>query len=319
MKYGWKLLVGGLLLPAFLPGATDARPAPLFTNGTVVRVNERAGTVSFRSGTEERTALVAPAMRERLAGLRPGQAALFGVEPAADGRSLPLVTVLRVSTPTIASAAVPPATAAPATARSSSTSSSVAESAARLNGTASSRGTAISSIGSGASASATRPGIASPAGTSFMGGGASSSEGGGIPLAYVTDPIPSIPRATADPDGGYALNSTEPMGTAGALAGTAASLALQADQIDRAWSAYRDQCTTAGTPIPVGSDREWFVLFSNSLPSPSDDGCRRMLDRLTEQARSFRARADAVEDAARQAGVLPGTVRDTFGSYNISY
>jgi hypothetical protein len=89
-------------------------------------------------------------------------------------------------------------------------------------------------------------------------------------------------------------------------------LALKANEIDRQWYGYKDQCLKGTTPSGVATTtgREWFVLLGAGVQQPSDDACRQRLVEMTRAAEQFDQQMDIARDAARRAEVQPGTMRE---------
>jgi hypothetical protein len=87
--------------------------------------------------------------------------------------------------------------------------------------------------------------------------------------------------------------------------------ARQADAIDRYWQQYQTKCP--GAPAPrVLDGRDWFGIWANSSTVGTSTAPRCPLARaeLVVAASKIRDAMKAAEEAARTAGVNPGTVRD---------
>jgi S1-C subfamily serine protease len=82
----------------------------------------------------------------------------------------------------------------------------------------------------------------------------------------------------------------------------------KARQIDGYWLRFRQACV----PRPRSSgDREWFGVSEDAVePTTADGNCPHWLNDLRTMTRDFEAAMRATGDAARRAGVYPGTLRD---------
>jgi hypothetical protein len=104
-------------------------------------------------------------------------------------------------------------------------------------------------------------------------------------------------------------------------------LAVKANQIDGAWTRYRDLCLgTAASTSPTaakietsGRDRGWFAVLDNSLPAPTEDQCRQLLSEMTKVAMDWREQMTGAESAARANDVLPGQMRETRQHYRVDF
>ena len=97
------------------------------------------------------------------------------------------------------------------------------------------------------------------------------------------------------------------------LQSAAGVLALKANEIDGLWFAFKNLCLNNTTPSGANTTtgREWFVLLSGgTIHQPSDDACRQRLVDLNRCADLFQEQLTVARDAARKAGVEPGTVRE---------
>ena len=105
------------------------------------------------------------------------------------------------------------------------------------------------------------------------------------------------------------------------------AMALKANELDMHWSRYSDNCVqrTAVNPSPdrslaqSNSDRQWFSLFSNGVPAPVEDDCRRQNVELTREAANWRDTMTRLEDVARQNDVLPGAMREIRQRYRLEF
>jgi S1-C subfamily serine protease len=82
----------------------------------------------------------------------------------------------------------------------------------------------------------------------------------------------------------------------------------KARQIDGYWLRFRQAC--APRPRTAG-DREWFGVSEGLVePTTTNQNCPYWLNDLRTMSRDFEAAMRAAGDAARRAGVYPGTLRD---------
>jgi S1-C subfamily serine protease len=86
-----------------------------------------------------------------------------------------------------------------------------------------------------------------------------------------------------------------------------------ANQLDGAWTQFRSGCYKS--PIRGSYDREWFAVFApGAIPGDAAAGCLDYYQQMTAEMNKFRAFMRQTVEAARRAGVLPGTARDTMRS-----
>jgi S1-C subfamily serine protease len=86
--------------------------------------------------------------------------------------------------------------------------------------------------------------------------------------------------------------------------------ATNADQLDRYWGQYAASCVESAARV---GDRAWFAVFQAEgvrLGSASAGSCASWLDNVRNNADQIRAELDKGSEAARQAGVYPGVLRD---------
>jgi hypothetical protein len=99
---------------------------------------------------------------------------------------------------------------------------------------------------------------------------------------------------------------------------SAAALARQADALDAQWARFTQSCYEGRI---VGSfDREWFALFDRrAMQGAVEPGCGEFFANLDRAAHALRDDVLGVDEAARQAGVYPGTRRDVLHRYRLDY
>jgi hypothetical protein len=86
--------------------------------------------------------------------------------------------------------------------------------------------------------------------------------------------------------------------------------ATNGDSLDSTWRRYAPSCVASA---PKSGDREWFAVFDRAgvrLTGYSAYDCGAWLDSMRNNATQIKAQVDKVAEAARQAGVYPGRMRD---------
>ena len=83
-----------------------------------------------------------------------------------------------------------------------------------------------------------------------------------------------------------------------------------ADQLDSYWNRYSATCVAASTRT---GDRPWFAIFEANglrINGTSAYNCESWLDNLQRNAAPVKEEMEKAAEAARQAGVYPGVLRD---------
>ena len=97
-----------------------------------------------------------------------------------------------------------------------------------------------------------------------------------------------------------------------------AAVARTADTYDEQWARFSKECLSGRVP-PAG-DRGWFALwtpsFSDSAVSPA---CSRFFRDFKDAAEAVHARMLRADEAARRAGVYPGTRRTLRARYRLAW
>jgi hypothetical protein len=96
-----------------------------------------------------------------------------------------------------------------------------------------------------------------------------------------------------------------------------AAIARDADPIDRYWERYAASCVMRAARR---GDRPWFAVYAPdgvAVHATSAYDCGAWLAEVREHAAPIGARLSAARDAARRAGVLPGTVRELTARYRL--
>ena len=95
-------------------------------------------------------------------------------------------------------------------------------------------------------------------------------------------------------------------------------LAQAADRFDAGWQRFRQQCYTGR--VTGSFDREWFaVLVPRALPADAAAGCSTSYRAMEGDVRQFKSLMQQLISDARQAGVLPGTVRDALRENRLEF
>lgn len=90
-----------------------------------------------------------------------------------------------------------------------------------------------------------------------------------------------------------------------------------ADQLDEYWKRFRSTCYKS--PIRGSYDREWFAVFApGAIPGDAAAGCGDYYRSMTIEMNKFRDYMRQTIQDARRANLLPGTVRDTLRSKQLS-
>jgi S1-C subfamily serine protease len=95
-------------------------------------------------------------------------------------------------------------------------------------------------------------------------------------------------------------------------------LATGAQNIDEGWQRFRKQCFQ--TRITGNYDREWFaVLVPHALPTDAAAGCVSYYNEVEGAIKEFKGLMVRLLNEARQAGVLPGTIRDALRQNKLEF
>ena len=95
-----------------------------------------------------------------------------------------------------------------------------------------------------------------------------------------------------------------------------AQLAGRADGLDEYWRRFKASCYEG--KIAGGFDREWFAIWDpKAMPGAVAPGCGSSFAEVKRDADQIRNEILAVEEAARQAGVYPGSRRDARRKYRL--
>jgi hypothetical protein len=312
----------GLILVAGPAAAQDPKSYPpaqsataeKFINAEVTKVDAASGLVTFRSESGD---VLVTAGREVTANmtLRRGDKVLVAFRDVRDssGFASRAVTAVRLSSP-------PAPAAKPA---QSGVTAATTASAAGQPGAVRQAGTTA-----GAQAAETAPATekAATANTPPAAPGAVVATGVGATSPY-TNPVPSLntapPVVTAvlPPAGAKAPLTDAEVGAQRAqglrdLDASAIALAAVANDLDSAWTRFKNQCLPGFTAS--GSSREWYAIADNKVPVPSDDTCRGMHTDLAGRVKTLRGQLDIVEEAARKADVLPAQIREVLDRHRLT-
>jgi len=99
---------------------------------------------------------------------------------------------------------------------------------------------------------------------------------------------------------------------------TMEALAQRADLADAQWAKFQANCLV--NPLPSDGQRPWFVV-RDTLPTfkTGDRWCINFLDELRGYIAQWSQAMAQAGDAARRAGVYPGTMRDTRRKYRLDW
>ncbi|MGQ0735282.1 MAG: S1C family serine protease [Acidobacteriota bacterium] len=131
--------------------------------------------------------------------------------------------------------------------------------------------------------------------------------------ASSTAPSPPLTRSPAAPlVAGATFSAADELRREGAKEFERAMQALsqRADQVDGQWAKFVRSCPVA--PYPGDQQRDWFTIRDRTPTlTGADPSCASFLRDLTGFVTGFSAALLEAGERARQAGVYPGTLRDT--------
>lgn len=97
-----------------------------------------------------------------------------------------------------------------------------------------------------------------------------------------------------------------------------ADLARRADNLDDAWSQFRESCYEGR--IAGHFERPWFALFDErAMQGAVPAGCAGWFGQMRREATTLRDAVASADQAARRAGVYPGVRRDTARAHRLDY
>jgi trypsin-like peptidase len=154
-------------------------------------------------------------------------------------------------------------------------------------------------------------------------------EGQGLSFAVGADHAQALlegrrlPRTTATPlsslNQALRAEPTDPRikGTE-AYEQTMVQLARRADDLDDYWRRFKAVCYQGR--ITGSFAREWFALWdSRAMSGVVDPGCTSSYTDFKREADRFRVQSAAAEEAARRAGVYPGSRRDSRRTHKLDF
>jgi hypothetical protein len=156
-------------------------------------------------------------------------------------------------------------------------------------------------------------------GTVVVGGGPTSPLTSNLPSVQAAAPVVTavLPPAVAKaPLSAEEVGAMREQGLRD-LDAAAVTLAAVANDIDVVWASFKNQCLAGFTAAQRTSGREWYLLFSDEVRTPSDDACRATYAGLLGRAKGFEGQLNTVEDAARKADVLPVHVREVLERHRL--
>jgi hypothetical protein len=97
-----------------------------------------------------------------------------------------------------------------------------------------------------------------------------------------------------------------------------ATMARQADALDSRWRSFKSSCyegRVAGAFV-----HEWFALWEpKAMQGAVSPGCGAAFADLRRMVEDIRTNVAAVNEAARQADIYPGTRRELLRRYRLDY
>jgi len=95
-----------------------------------------------------------------------------------------------------------------------------------------------------------------------------------------------------------------------------AAVARRADQLDDRWRSFVRVCYEG--QVGTGFDRPWFALWdARAMKGAVSPGCAGTFDDIRRVADDIRGAIGALDEAARQADIYPGTRRDMLRRYRL--
>jgi hypothetical protein len=92
----------------------------------------------------------------------------------------------------------------------------------------------------------------------------------------------------------------------------------RADTLDSYWDRFSRACLTQ--PVRTGGDRPWFAIWERSFPTDAVAlGCVDEFQSFRDAADEVRTRLTQADEAARRAGVYPGTRRELRERYRLDW
>jgi hypothetical protein len=105
------------------------------------------------------------------------------------------------------------------------------------------------------------------------------------------------------------VDDSEVLAARRAFGAQVASLAGQADRVDRVWKEFRGACNLLAGNQGEGA-REWFVLWEGSIRADLSGGfCRDLFNQIVDLGEPINAGMTAAEEVARRT-LLPGDIRE---------
>jgi hypothetical protein len=114
------------------------------------------------------------------------------------------------------------------------------------------------------------------------------------------------------------VESPRTLGSREAFGARVASLAGQADRVDRVWSRFQSSCNVEAGRAQDGA-RGWFVVWQGSIRAglPGRD-CRDLFDQIVELGDPIKAGMTAAQDVARRS-LSPEDIREIRRRYAMDW
>ena len=94
--------------------------------------------------------------------------------------------------------------------------------------------------------------------------------------------------------------------------------ARRADSLDDYWDRFSKVCLK--TPVRTGGDRPWFAIWERAFPTDAvGPACVNDFEAFRDAADVIRVRVTQADEAARRAGVYPGSRRDLRERYRLDW
>jgi hypothetical protein len=97
-----------------------------------------------------------------------------------------------------------------------------------------------------------------------------------------------------------------------------AQTARRADSLDEYWTRFSRQCLSRSAR--TSGDRQWFAVWERRVPTDAvSPACSAEFDGFRGAATALQTALVQADEAARQAGVFPGTRRELRERYRLDW
>jgi hypothetical protein len=127
---------------------------------------------------------------------------------------------------------------------------------------------------------------------------------------FAASPQPSPPVASVD--------NSQKIASREAFGAQVASLAAQADRVERVWGGFQNTCNLkAGNPHEGA--RGWFVIWEGAIGADLSGGfCRDLFNQIIDLGEPIKVGMTAAEDVARRT-LSPGDIREIRRQYTMDW